>query len=845
MRKFISILIVAVMLLTPCVYVANASELLWDFASLSDVNIDDGIEISEDPENSTNKVLKFSGGKLKWAEFAVAPDFNTPFNIEGKYFRECEEEKNLYWDLRIFLMTDSEPVMVSAFGKNIYMGNKWENISVYDYEKNSWNKFRIRFTEENGNLYAELFLDGNFYEKADLGQIDNVSAIKIGAQTGLNNGLVYIDDILYVNETAQMTELLNKIENNEEISEEDCKEWLSYFSENVSQQTSLYYYMKIYEYAQNKGYVHSGILENAFPKNSDEIYAGDGLKMTYSYSSFLADDFNVTLTLGETKVDEVKTSVELGVISISAPLVPDKEYKLEITGLKDTLGNDIAFEPVVFKTSFIPIVDVVENGRYEYGKTVSWTNGAGMSTKVVLKSDNGETEIISGDVIENGGNVSLYIESEKDGVKKEHTISFYVIPNTPPVASEVKITGKLLSGEELIGTYKYYDEEGDVQSGTTFGWYTSDTKDGEYKLYKSGDKIKIDNNLYNKYLKYGVIPKSNHAPKEGKLTLSEATLMPFAPVAKNVYTGGSTYEGGTIAGYYDYYDENKDQESLGSILEWVTRDGTVVGTGATLLLTSLHAGREIAFRVTPKNSAVPNEGTPVLSDFVVISYASTAPSYSGGSSGGGGMIVGSNSGTAVKPSAPTTPATPTTPSTPVLEDGVFKDTSSHWAKETIKELKLKGIVNGVSETEFMPDEAVTRAQFIAMIMRATSNDFAKYAGAFSDVKEADWYADYVQTALNDGIISIDKNFRPDDNITREEAAKILSAFVDKGEIEVSYSDADKISGWAEMYVAHASSTGLFKGDENGNFNPKNSLTRAESATVISRLLALMGGEIDE
>ena len=56
------------------------------------------------------------------------------------------------------------------------------------------------------------------------------------------------------------------------------------------------------------------------------------------------------------------------------------------------------------------------------------------------------------------------------------------------------------------------------------------------------------------------------------------------------------------------------------------------------------------------------------------------------------------------------------------------------------------------------------------------------------------------------------------------------------EADADFADKDTISDWATGFVNAVYEAGIFKGDDNGNFNAKGALTRAETATVIYRLL---------
>lgn len=77
--------------------------------------------------------------------------------------------------------------------------------------------------------------------------------------------------------------------------------------------------------------------------------------------------------------------------------------------------------------------------------------------------------------------------------------------------------------------------------------------------------------------------------------------------------------------------------------------------------------------------------------------------------------------------------------------------------------------------------------------------------------------------------------KPEDESTSEPETKPESEPEQVPETELTYGDADKISGWAEAGVKTAVAAGLFKGDDKGNFNPSASLTRAQLAAILLRL----------
>lgn len=188
-----------------------------------------------------------------------------------------------------------------------------------------------------------------------------------------------------------------------------------------------------------------------------------------------------------------------------------------------------------------------------------------------------------------------------------------------------------------------------------------------------------------------------------------------------------------------------------------------------------------------------------------------------------------------------TPINGDTPGKPV-ED--FKDTQNHWAKDYITDLREKGIVNGDDEGKFNPNSSITRGEFVAIVVRALGLEQKSYNGQFKDVNKTDWYAGTIEAALENGLISPDETFRPNDFISRQEIAKIIASSANRlnkynqpdGDYVISYIDSENIENWAINAVEYVSYNGLMLGMEDGSFKPQDNATRAETATVVSRML---------
>lgn len=182
----------------------------------------------------------------------------------------------------------------------------------------------------------------------------------------------------------------------------------------------------------------------------------------------------------------------------------------------------------------------------------------------------------------------------------------------------------------------------------------------------------------------------------------------------------------------------------------------------------------------------------------------------------------------------------------VPEESKFEDIENHWAKKEITALAADGIIKGITETEFAPERSVTRAEFAALIVRALKLDAADPTNDFGDVPSEEWYASDVATVFKAGIMNGDDlgNFRPNDEITREEMAKVLvNAYQLKNVAEQSkedtaaeFEDGECISSWAKEYIDTAVQLSLISGYEDNTLRPQEFVTRAQAATIIYRLL---------
>jgi len=184
---------------------------------------------------------------------------------------------------------------------------------------------------------------------------------------------------------------------------------------------------------------------------------------------------------------------------------------------------------------------------------------------------------------------------------------------------------------------------------------------------------------------------------------------------------------------------------------------------------------------------------------------------------------------------------------PSVPAGTFTDLANYdWAKDAIYELKNKGIISGVSQTEFAPASNIKRGDFILILTRMLGINNA-FAENFADVPAWSYYYNAIGSAKALGIASGDgQSFMPENTITRQDLITLAyRAFLMKGYVAStddltpldSFTDKDAISDYALAPMAAMVKAGIIQGSDS-RVNPKGNATRAEVAVMCSRLAVL-------
>lgn len=166
-----------------------------------------------------------------------------------------------------------------------------------------------------------------------------------------------------------------------------------------------------------------------------------------------------------------------------------------------------------------------------------------------------------------------------------------------------------------------------------------------------------------------------------------------------------------------------------------------------------------------------------------------------------------------------------------------------WFYDSVKYAYENDLMKGISNTEFAPDSDVTRAMFVTVIYRM-ENEPQTGKCAFTDVESGSYYESAVAWANENGIVSgiSEDCFAPNEPITREQMAAIIYRYAAfKGydittSSNTSYTDNDNISDYAKDAVIWAAEKSVMTGNTDGSFAPKANTTRAQVASVFMRMV---------
>lgn len=166
--------------------------------------------------------------------------------------------------------------------------------------------------------------------------------------------------------------------------------------------------------------------------------------------------------------------------------------------------------------------------------------------------------------------------------------------------------------------------------------------------------------------------------------------------------------------------------------------------------------------------------------------------------------------------------------------------ASAWYYNAVEYVYENGLMSGVSSGWFAPNDTLTRAMLVQTLYAMEGRPAAASAG-FADVASGDWYASAVNWAAANGVVSgvSETGFGPNNALTREQLALILYRFAQYKGYDVTgtsdlaaYADGSSVSGWAAEAMGWAVDAGLISGVGGNQIAPTGTATRAQVAQIL-------------
>ncbi len=174
------------------------------------------------------------------------------------------------------------------------------------------------------------------------------------------------------------------------------------------------------------------------------------------------------------------------------------------------------------------------------------------------------------------------------------------------------------------------------------------------------------------------------------------------------------------------------------------------------------------------------------------------------------------------------------------EEIQFNDIQGHWAEASIQSFVDKGYINGYEDSSFKPESSITRAEFVKVVNKIFGYT-QEGIEEFTDVDKDDWFYKDICIAVKEGYIKgrSEQLFAPNDKITRQEAAMILTNIMNNKDENLdklnTFKDGHKTSNWAMSSMEGAIESGYIKGYDDKTIRPNKEMTRAEAISMLTRV----------
>ncbi|QUL56809.1 Ig-like domain-containing protein [Paenibacillus tritici] len=154
-------------------------------------------------------------------------------------------------------------------------------------------------------------------------------------------------------------------------------------------------------------------------------------------------------------------------------------------------------------------------------------------------------------------------------------------------------------------------------------------------------------------------------------------------------------------------------------------------------------------------------------------------------------------------------------------------------------VQVKAYMTGYADGTFRPGNSITRAEAASIIARTFSQSAVTSGVSYADLATGHWAANAIDQVTRSGIMKGygDGSFKPNQTITRAEMATLLSRLIPGAQGNAA-SFSDVAGHWAQAAINRMSQAGIITGYEDGTFRPNQTLTRAEAVTIVNRALGI-------
>ena len=301
----------------------------------------------------------------------------------------------------------------------------------------------------------------------------------------------------------------------------------------------------------------------------------------------------------------------------------------------------------------------------------------------------------------------------------------------------------------------------------------------------------------------------------------------------------------------DYRDNNRlafTTDTVDIPYESLTKSRYVFEEGQTMIVDQTANFREDAtpsserIRQLPRGTVVTLESNYLFDRTANINeddlnYSRMAPWFEvTDSSGNNGYLAGGT----ISPLTPTLISLDEQPG----DQPNLTDIDNHWAQNNILNLVEAGVISGYSDNTFRPNDQISRQEFAHLIRQLLDGipEHIDTSWVFEDPEPAEWAKPSIMVNYHTGIIGGFPNheFRAEESVTRAEIATIMERLMTLTDHTLPKGEPvrfkDELPEWAESSIMNMTAYGLVNGYDDETFRPRSSATRAEVASILYRFL---------